>query len=340
MEDAPVDVAWARDPGAAEWIRARLAPFGQNTITSVVPGGFKAYARILHPVKTEPSGIEPVVRWADVARWSGMEMTRDVQFYEIAIPAGVPDGPAPGAGSLPQEGTLCRDDTAALMDLLRGSADGGGCWFALWEGYGWNSAMMLTLGGGKSETMRLPDPIPREVRDGPRVELPSRGYFLYSGDLDGALAWVPSQHQTPNLWWPDDHTWCVASEIDLPWTYVGGPRPLIERILTDERIEALPAEPDDGFQLRTSGHIARLVDEITAELLATGRYARETPRGTVTGRLIVPRPLFPGTLTLETHSEHRSTSSSERLHREPPDRLRERVRSSVERRICLNLPRG
>jgi len=49
--------------------------------------------------------------------------------------------------------------------------------------------------------------------------------------------------QCPNLWWPADRAWCVASEIDLLWTYVGGPCGLTSAILADERIEALPAAP-------------------------------------------------------------------------------------------------
>jgi hypothetical protein len=40
---------------------------------------------------------------------------------------------------------------------------------------------------------------------------------------------------------PQRRAWCVASEIDLPWTYIGGPRGLIDAILADDRIEALPA---------------------------------------------------------------------------------------------------
>lgn len=340
MEQTPVDVAWSSEVGAAAWIGERLAPFGQNTITSVIPAGFEAYARLLHPVDTDPSGMTPTVRWANVARWSGIPMRPDAQFYEIAIPDGIPEGPAPGAGSLPREGTLCWDDTTALIELLRASTGDGRCWFAVWEGYGWDSVMMLTLGGGKSEATRVPDPIPREVRDGPRVELPCRGYLLYSDDLTGALAWVPSRRQTPNLWWPDDHSWCVASEIDLPWTYIGGSRSLIDSILADDRLEAWPAQPDDGFQLRTHGHIARLVDEITAELFATGRSVRETSRGTVTARLTRPRPLLPGALSVEISGAHGGTSGSERLHRETPERLRGRVRGSVERRICLDLPRA
>ena len=38
---------------------------------------------------------------------------------------------------------------------------------------------------------------------------------------------------------------CISTEIDLAWTYVGGPGALIERILTDEQIEAEPARPRD-----------------------------------------------------------------------------------------------
>ena len=51
-----------------------------------------------------------------------------------------------------------------------------------------------------------------------------RNYLLFEGPIDAAGelgGWVdPGRHtrsraQLPNLWWPDDHAWCVASEIDL-----------------------------------------------------------------------------------------------------------------------------
>ena len=51
--------------------------------------------------------------------------------------------------------------------------------------------------------------------------------------------------QCPSLWWPADRAWCVATDVDLPWTYVGGPRGLIDAIAADRRIEALPASPGD-----------------------------------------------------------------------------------------------
>jgi hypothetical protein len=51
----------------------------------------------------------------------------------------------------------------------------------------------------------------------------------------------------PNLWWPDDHAWCVASEIDFPYTYVGGSQELIDAILEDPAIESLRATDRDGI---------------------------------------------------------------------------------------------
>jgi hypothetical protein len=76
-----------------------------------------------------------------------------------------------------------------------------------------------------------------------RVSLPSREYLLFRGRPRDAEGW----EHGPNLWWPDDHAWCVASEIDLPYTYVGGPPELVDAILRHPAIEALPARDTDGI---------------------------------------------------------------------------------------------
>jgi hypothetical protein len=53
--------------------------------------------------------------------------------------------------------------------------------------------------------------------------------------------------QSPNLWWPADHSWCVATEIDFAWTYVGGTEALIADVVADADLEALTAAITDQF---------------------------------------------------------------------------------------------
>ena len=46
--------------------------------------------------------------------------------------------------------------------------------------------------------------------------------------------------QSPNIWWPEDRAWCVATEIDSLDTYIGGSKACIERVLGHPDLEALP----------------------------------------------------------------------------------------------------
>ena len=56
---------WSRDVQQADWIGPRLASWDDgHTITIVVPAGFEAYARVLHPVETADNG-DRLVRWAE-----------------------------------------------------------------------------------------------------------------------------------------------------------------------------------------------------------------------------------------------------------------------------------
>ena len=62
--------AWSEETGQASWIGERLAPFDAYVVTSVVPGGCEAYARVLRPAEDPLHGADRVVRWAEVAAWS------------------------------------------------------------------------------------------------------------------------------------------------------------------------------------------------------------------------------------------------------------------------------
>jgi hypothetical protein len=168
----------------------------------------------------------------------------------------------------PEIGNLHPEPLAALCEVLaRHTATPEACWFGVWDGHHWiappvafavftrMSANLDEAGrGGRPATepaapsfaLTWTDPSPPL----PLVELPWREYRLLSGPLDAALevgrlfSGVFDPH-SPNLIWPDDHAWCVASEVDLCSTYIAGPQTLADDLLADPRLEAWAVRADD-----------------------------------------------------------------------------------------------
>jgi hypothetical protein len=62
-------------------------------------------------------------------------------------------------------------------------------------------------------------------------------------DLD--LGWP----DYPQLWWPDDHAWCVATDIDLDSTYGGAAEEGVACLQADPGLEVVPASIDDRVDL-------------------------------------------------------------------------------------------
>lgn len=316
----------------ADWIGSRLAPWAEHTVATVVPAGFEAYARVLHPVSTPGTG-DRLVRWAEVAAWSGLPLRPDAQFHSIALPPTAPDGPPPVHSQGPQPGSLYLPDTEVLATIARGwTSTPQDCWFCVWDGFGWNGTgtiVALTQTGQPGEVIDQPpvDPVPGPVRDGPRVLLPNRDYLLYQAPAEaaGTLARLDGTWgQSPNLWWPADHAWCVATEIDLPWTYVGGPRGLIDAILADAGIEALPAAADDPVS-RVEDWVGAWIDQLTDALLANGTASLSTPRGKIDARLRRPRGIRHGELRIERTGPDSSGSSVSPGLRGDDEQLRREV---------------
>jgi hypothetical protein len=324
---------WSSDVRQADWIASRLAPWeGDYTITIVVPAGFEAYARVLHPAETPGSGGR-LVRWAEVAAWSGMPLRKDAQFHSIALPLTDPGGPPPYDGQGPHEGSLYVPDAEVLAAIGRSwTATPEDCWFCVWDGFGWDTAstmVALTETGRPAEIIEEPvrDPVPGPVREGPRVHLPHRDYFLYSGPAEAAVTLASldgTWGQCPNIWWPADHTWCVASEIDLQWTYVGGPRGLIDAVLSDDRIEALAAAPDDPVS-RVEDWVTGWADQLADGLMAHGTASLTTPRGSVGAWLRRPRGIRRGELRIEVAGRGNSGNSVRSGLRGDDEELRREV---------------
>ena len=167
--------------------------------------------------------------------------------------------------SPPECGNLAPDLLAALCSVLaEHTRTPELCWFCLWEGYGWLND------GGAGWTFYPKDHVPDEPIQSPnpphaperivsewlraaRVHLPWRDYLLLRGPLDAAreLGWTLSPGhfigQSPNLFWPQDHAWCVASEIDFFCTLVAGSEGLADAITSDSRLEAWRFSPSDSL---------------------------------------------------------------------------------------------
>jgi hypothetical protein len=262
--ELPAGVTLELDVAPAAWIDERLtrqdATFGVR-ISEVIPTGFAAYARIFHPAYAGEGRTK--IRWRELARDRGRVVHPQMQFEHLV---GVLDE-VPGMDG-PREGHLPVDEVDALVEIgsrHTSSPDSG--WFAIWDGY-------ATFAGGtrliaadqepgrarrrerdERERRRLAaerlSRIPRFAihpnRSGPGA---MREYYLFRGPLSAASRLeFNGTSQTPNLWWPDDRAWCVATEIDGYSTYVGGSDACIASVLADDRLESLPTSVDARFDV-------------------------------------------------------------------------------------------
>lgn len=309
------ELSWSDDLAESARIIEGLDPTRASVATHFVPSGFDAYARVLHPVEDDDGRV---VRWREVAAWSGLRLHPYARFHSIALPPEPVDAPPPWAGEGPRCGDLFPSDAARLIDHLRRSTGTPeSCWFCLWEGYGWYD-----------------DVIPRAVKAGPRVRLPQRDCYLYRGPLEAALIGNPGEpaNHSPCLWWPDDHAWCVASDVDLSWTYVGGTDALIKALVTDPTLEVLEAAPQVPVApLGGDPWIERWVSDAVERLSRQEEAIISTPAGTVVAWIDPPHS--PRHAWLRTH--HQSTwggrgSSGHLINVSNDERMRDQLRFYVQ----------
>jgi len=123
-------------------------------------------------------------------------------------------------GRVPTEGSLPAAEGKRLVAILRTfTATPDRCYFGVWEGFG-----VPELNAFANE---------------PRLMLTHRAYFLFLGPIDAvtSLSFGTFQ-QTPNLWWPEDRAWCVATDIDLSETYLAATEGCAKRVVADPGLEA------------------------------------------------------------------------------------------------------
>jgi len=234
----------------ARWIAERLHPFAQD-VGAIVPPGFVAYARIFHPAMRRGAGqVERPVTWKEIAEANGRVHHPAMQFGALVGAPALRRGSQPGLwDGLPRTGTLPLDLARILVRMLRGHTRSPDlCWFAAWEG--WGDPVFAMLVGSSDPSVPPPEIVVIEKPERrPTFKLPGRGYYIARGPLSAALDpvyGVASHYQSASIWWPDDRAWCVATEVDFDWTYVGGSTACIAAVLGNPQLEALPARLSDG----------------------------------------------------------------------------------------------
>lgn len=165
--------------------------------------------------------------WRQTAEANGRTIHPQVQFGNIAGSWHSSRDPQLWSRP-PRPGTLPLEFARALVSILRlCTRTPELCWFAIWVGFQPGGAAL------------------------PRLVLPQREYYLATGPLDDAIRGVYGvdfDYQSANMWWPNDRSWFVSTEVDLACSYVGGTRECIRAVTAHPDMEAVPARLTDKIQ--------------------------------------------------------------------------------------------
>ena len=288
---------------AADWLVDEDGKFDCR-VTSLVPAGFDAYVRVLHPAPGEllESGERRSVTWRDTADRYGKDLHPEVHWEELVGHLDRDGEPWPWLGSLPQH------QRGQVADIVARHTSSDRYWLAWWDGYGygpreerplrrvrWSGYLPWRPNRRVGERMarpfrqigwfagrlkdRLLTPVLLRLPEGrmwyhevspaahespsqpaylpegtPLFERPGRHYGLtYSSDPLAEATWEGRPIGiSPQLWWPDDRSWIVATEIDLVSTYIACSERLADELIADERIEAIRVKPEHSVCLDRS----------------------------------------------------------------------------------------
>jgi hypothetical protein len=259
------------DVSPSEWILPRLLPLSSRLgtrVASIVPYGYPAYARVLHPARrAEPDSVtnwrQVDVTWRDIADWSGRTYHPLMQFGRLSLARPDSTYPPPYTQE-PQTGSLSSDQSHILYSVLAAQTTTPDvCWLGIWEGWGglhgpWIAAFAQDperpeFKKRQEDTERvnaaLAD-LADFVEVAQRFEHPGRRYLLARApcssvrDLD-----CPPLDVTPSLVWPEDRAWCVGSEIDFDSTLIAGSEECVTVLLSQGGLEVVRVEPKDRLDI-------------------------------------------------------------------------------------------
>ena len=213
---------WSSDVAAADWWIERLRPFSDYVVGSMIPAGFDAITRVFHPVE-DATGTH--VRWSELAAANGRVAHPQMQLHCIASRPGEPIPPEQQPSASP--GSLPIEQARTLATILASTGSIGPTWF-----------------GFTTIDTRFHQPATAHL---PVAGTPSREYFLMRSTLtafDEVCSFAngggldPIVLEAPSIWWPEDRSWFVFSDVDFTFSYVAGNNEVIEAIEQSDDLEA------------------------------------------------------------------------------------------------------
>jgi hypothetical protein len=249
----PLEIPTAIDgERVGRWIGEALGSGGPSPfVKGQIPDVFEAYLRIFHPVRDRDG---TATSWAEVAHKMGRTAHRQMQWHSIvgAREAHSLVGSS-WPGTRPALGQLQPQPLRVLCEgLAYHTREPATCFFGL-----------STIFGGVEEL----------AADKPLLRFSHREFVILSGPLSAVVnVGIPpspasfsaglgvgmnssmARHgphdlmlQSPNLMWPADRAWYVASEFDFDSTLVGGSEGLIDELMADPRLETMVVHPEDSL---------------------------------------------------------------------------------------------
>lgn len=167
-----------------------------------------------------PDPREITVSWKAVAEANGRVAHPAMEWGSIVGSWHIQDQPGLWEGQ-PDTGRLPVHATNELSRILKEFSRADRVMYALWNGYG-----------------------DMQIQNAEMIELPYRPMYLIAASIDDAVEPFGIPGRTANLWWPSDQQWCVATDIDLMTTYVGGSANCIQAIINSDALEAMRVTSD------------------------------------------------------------------------------------------------
>jgi hypothetical protein len=220
-----------------DWLSRALAADGQLSVGACIPACYTAYARIMHPLYRLSASGEPVpVRWGEIAATHGRTVDDEICFVGIdgqpRERANRDDDTVETRGARPMwdidaaQGYMPAEVCTALLPALRAAT---------------TSQQLVALVCDRFATADYS----RYPIAGTFTLNFSRRCFAYQCTFDEIFQLVHEPYViTPALWYPTDRAWCVATDIDHTWSYIGGTERLLHELRESNTLEIVPVSRD------------------------------------------------------------------------------------------------